>query len=323
VETDVLGEPYRQMTIDLGQDDEGPVCATLVRRGTDNTSDRAVLYVHGFTDYFFHTHVADFYADLGFDFYAIELRKHGRSLRPHQTANYIDDVSTYFEELDRAMEIIRDQDGHRQVLIHAHSTGALTVPLWAHARRADRIVDGMFLNSPFFEFNVPPAMRRVLGPTFAMVAKRKPYALLPTGLNSVYGESLHIDSRGEWTYDLDWKPLGGFGVRAGWLTAIRRAHAQVRAGLDIDVPILIGSSDATYTRTVWDEIAHGADAVLDPAHMTQWGGRLGRHVTMVRFPGGKHDLTLSRSPVREQVFAELKAWINAYLPTPDRATESV
>ncbi len=42
--------------------------ATLVRRGQAEPSARhAVLVVHGFTDYFFHTELADHFAARGFD----------------------------------------------------------------------------------------------------------------------------------------------------------------------------------------------------------------------------------------------------------------
>jgi alpha-beta hydrolase superfamily lysophospholipase len=319
VEEDVLGAPYERMTIDLDPDDEGPVVATLVRRRCPRPTARAVLYVHGYTDYFFQTHLADFYIAQDIDFYAIDLRKHGRSLRSHQTANFVRDVTGYFAELDAALRIIREVDGHSRVLVNGHSTGGLTAALWAHRRRADGVLDALFLNSPFFEFNVPPAMRRVLGATYARVAKRRPYALVPAGLNQVYGRSLHADHDGEWRYDLAWKPLGGFSVRAGWLTAMRNAQIRVQGGLAITVPILVGTSAASYRSTSWSEAAHEADAVLDPSHMARYAPGLGRHVTVVRFEGARHDLVLSRAPVRDAVLAELATWLGAYFPAPAEA----
>jgi alpha-beta hydrolase superfamily lysophospholipase len=159
VDEDVLGAPYERMTIDLGEDDEGAVVATLVRRRCEAPTTRAVLYIHGYTDYFFQTHLADFFVDAGIDFYAIDLRKHGRSLAAHQTANFTRDVASYFTELDEALRIIREVDGHTRVLVSGHSTGALTASLWAHRRRTDGVIDGLFLNSPFFEFNVSAAVR--------------------------------------------------------------------------------------------------------------------------------------------------------------------
>jgi alpha-beta hydrolase superfamily lysophospholipase len=303
------------MTIDLGEDDEGKVVATLVRRRCEPPSHRAVLYIHGFTDYFFQTHLADFFVDAGIDFYAIDLRKYGRSLLAHQTANYTNDIGSYFTELDEALRIIREVDGHTRVLVAAHSTGGLISCLWAHQRRADGVIDGLFLNSPFFEFNVSHTVRMAVGPTFAAIARTRPYALVPTSLNEVYGHSIHADHEGEWHYNLAWKPLGGFTIRAGWLTAIRSAQARLHHGLDIPVPVLIGTSDATYKSNEWSEKAHYADAVLDPADMWRWGPGVGRHVTLVQFAGGRHDLVLSRKPVRDEVFDQLGRWMRAYLPS--------
>ena len=99
---DVLGAPYTSETLRLRPDDEGEVVATLVHRPTARTRRRAVLHVHGFADYFFQTAAADFWVEHGYDFYALDLRKYGRSLRSHQTANYVADLTTYYEELDLA-----------------------------------------------------------------------------------------------------------------------------------------------------------------------------------------------------------------------------
>ncbi|MEV4771751.1 alpha/beta hydrolase [Micromonospora humida] len=319
MEQDVLGPPYERQTIDLGADDEGPVVATLVRRRADRPTGRAVLYVHGFVDYFFQTHLADFYAERGWDFYALDLRKYGRSLLPHQTPNFCRDLSDYFPELDAAAKIIRDEDGHDTLLAMGHSTGGLIISLWAHARRDAAAVDGLVLNSPFFDLNAPWLVRRPLAAAVSRLGRRAPHRVLPFGLGTVYGESLHADHRGEWTYDLAWKPLAGFPVRAGWLTAIRAAQRQLRAGLDIPVPVLVACSTRSFRGTRWHDSAALADAVLDVEHMVRWAPRLGRHVTVARFDGGKHDLVLSGPAVRERVFAEVGRWAEAFLgagPTP-------
>ena len=92
-QTDILGPPYMSETLELAEDDEGAVVATLVRRPADKRRARgAVLHVHGFCDYFFQTGVAEFFTGLGYDFYAVDLRKHGRSLLPHQTPNFVLDL---------------------------------------------------------------------------------------------------------------------------------------------------------------------------------------------------------------------------------------
>ena len=41
---------------------------------------------------------------------------------------------------------------------------------------------------------------------------------------------------------------------------------------------------------------------------------LGRDVTVVQFPGGLHDLVLSKQEIREDVFAKLYPWLRARFP---------
>ncbi|MDG4764340.1 alpha/beta hydrolase [Solwaraspora sp. WMMD406] len=313
MQPDILGPPYEQQVIELDPDDEGPVVATLIRRRADRPSGRAVLYLHGFVDYFFQTHLADHFVRGGWDFYALDLRKYGRSLLPHQTPNFCRDISDYFPELDAAARIIREQDGNETLLVNGHSTGGLIASIWAHARADQGLApDGLFLNSPFFDINAPWLMRRPVAAAVCRVAARTPYRVVRVGLSHVYGQSVHASHRGEWNYDLAWKPLGGFPVRVGWLTAIRRAQKQLRHGLHISAPILLACSTRSFRSLRWHDAATLADAVLDVEHMARWAPRLGRHVTLVRIDGGMHDLTLSRQPARDQVFSELDRWLRAY-----------
>ncbi|MDY7084285.1 MAG: alpha/beta hydrolase [Actinomycetota bacterium] len=314
MEIDVLGPPYERHTIDLGRDDEGEVVATLVRRRADQPSRRAVLYVHGFVDYFFQTHLADFFVERGWDFYALDLRKYGRSLLPHQTPNFARSLTEYFPELDESARIIREQDGHDQLLVAGHSTGGLITSLWSHARQRQGIVDGLFLNSPFFDFNVPWLVKRPLMAATIAATRRMPYRRIPMASLGLYGQSLHSDHRGEWTYDLAWKPVFGFPVTAGWLEAIRRGQKRLRAGLGIDAPVLVACSSRTFRGRAWHDDLRTSDSVLDVEHIVRWAPRLGPRVTIARFDGGMHDLTLSGKEVRVEVFQELARWVDAFLP---------
>jgi len=71
---------------------DAPLVATLVRRRAGRKRRRAVLYLHGWNDYFFQTHLADYVAELGFDFYALDLRRYGRSLRNGHLRGFITDL---------------------------------------------------------------------------------------------------------------------------------------------------------------------------------------------------------------------------------------
>jgi alpha-beta hydrolase superfamily lysophospholipase len=182
VETDVLGAPYEARTIRLADDDEGEVVATLVRLRAATPTNRAVLYLHGFVDYFFQRHLAEFFTERGYDFYALDLRKYGRSLRAHQTANFAQDFTVYDEEIDEAVRIIREEEGHDVLLVDGHSTGGLIAALWADRVRGKGLVQGLFLNSPFFEFNTPWLTRHALNPVINVIGRRNPKSSLPQKL---------------------------------------------------------------------------------------------------------------------------------------------
>ncbi|GGO82380.1 alpha/beta hydrolase [Nonomuraea cavernae] len=304
---------YEITVLPMPPDFEGEVVATLVSRRTE-ASRRAVLYLHGFTDYFFQDHLAEHYLDRGIDFYALDLRKYGRSLLPHQTRGLIRSVTDYFPEIDEAVRVIRRD--HDELTVNAHSTGGLIASLWADRVRGRGLVQGLVLNSPFFDLNVSAPLR--LAADLLKTPLSYTSRPLPLGVSTVYGQSLHSSEQGEWDYDLELKPLGGFAVHAMWLAAVRRAQRRLHAGLAVDVPVLVLASARGLRVRDFVPEARAADIVLDPRQIARWSTSIGPHVTCVRVADGVHDLVLSSEPVRKQVFAEIDRWLNAYVGPADR-----
>ncbi|MFJ5956254.1 alpha/beta hydrolase [Paenarthrobacter sp. NPDC092416] len=310
---DILGPEYSARTIPLQPDAEGDVIATLVSRKCSRPTGRAVLYVHGFVDYFFQTHLADEWVNAGYDFYAVDLRKYGRSLLPHQTPNYTESLQDYDEELDAAVRIIREEDGHDVLVVLGHSTGGLVASLWAHRRRFESVIDALVLNSPWFDLNKPLLQRTVGTAVVDRLANYQPRRQVGA-LGDRYGRSLHASTGGTWDFNLTWKPLEGFPVLAGWLRAIRRGHAELAKGLDIRCPVLVCASTASAAENAPPETINAADIVLNVKHIAERSVRLGRLVTLARIDGGIHDLALSAEPARSQFFREVFRWAGAYVP---------
>jgi len=270
-------------------DYDGEVVATLVRLPAQAAPRGAVLYVHGFIDYFFQRHMAERFAAEGYVFYALDCRKHGRSLRTQQHPCFCKDIHEYFADIDWALGVI-----DAPVLLAGHSTGGLICSLYAHegARRGQ--LRALWLNSPFFEFNAPPERRWQLA-VANWLGALLPFASGKGGIRPDYIEDLHRHWGGEWDFDLNLKPRMGFPLYFGWVRAIRGAQAHLKAGLSIICPVLLMHSDE-------------ADVILDWRHMTRWGPGLGPKVTLAAVPGGVHDLVLSRREIRDALFARLFAW---------------
>jgi hypothetical protein len=86
----------------------------------------------------------------------------------------------------------------------------------------------------------------------------------PLELSPLYGESLHMNFRGEWDYNLEWKPIEGFPpTRAGWIQAIHDALLRLHAGKDVGCPALVICSSRSIQTQKWDAGLHSADSVLD------------------------------------------------------------
>ena len=272
-------------------DYDGPVTATLVRLPHSGAARGAVLYVHGFIDYFFQQHVALRFAQEGYAFYALDLRKHGRSLAAHQHPCFCKELSEYFADLTRALEEIGEP-----VVLAGHSTGGLVCSLYAHhGERRDQIC-ALWLNSPFFDFPVRGARRLKLALGSAL-GRFLPF-LSDRAVNPAYVKSLHRDYGGEWDFDLALKPVNGFPAFFGWLAAIRHGHAKVHAGLHLACPVLAMHSDE-------------ADIILDWRQVARWSRTLAAHVSVLQFPGGLHDLVLSRAEIRDEVFRQLFDWLSS------------
>ena len=280
---------FEALELPAPDDYDGRVAATLVRLPAMDAPRGPVLYVHGFIDYFFQRHMAERFAAEGYAFYALDLRKHGRSLLAHQHPCFCKDVSEYYADISRALEEIGGD-----VLLAGHSTGGLICSLYRHEGERRDQVRALWLNSPFFDWK--DMFRRKLA-VASMLGRFCPFMNNPKAVPPDYVKSLHRNWDGEWDFDLALKPLNGFPAYFGWVRAIFAAHAKVHAGLSLSCPVLSMHSDE-------------ADMVLDWKQVARWSRTLGPNVSVLQFPGALHDLVLSRTEIREELFRQVFSWLD-------------
>ncbi len=303
---------FTSAKIKLPDDGSGKVEATLIKRMAKENTGKAILYIHGFVDYFFQYHLADWANDQGWNFYAIDLRKYGRSLMEHHEPNMINDLREYFEEIDVAVTIIKEEDKNEALIINGHSTGGLISSLYAHYHRNDGLIDGLILNSPFFEFNKPLWFRKTLLPLVAKIGLKFPKIPSPEGLEEGYAKSIHKDYHGEWDFDLTLKPIKGFEVNFGWISAIYFAQRNIQDGLDIHCPILIMYSSKSIKPGKYNTEMHEGDSVLNVEHISRHADIIGSKVRKVEIKNGVHDLILSKSEPREETFKHMAEFLSNF-----------
>ncbi|MDV2468963.1 alpha/beta hydrolase [Acinetobacter chinensis] len=305
---DVLGTGYEQLTLSFPDDYDGKVTATLIRKKATTPTAKAVLYIHGFVDYFFQTEMVEKFNQQGYDFYALDLRKYGRSHLSHQKYYYVKDLNEYNAEIDEALNII-GEEGHTAVLLAGHSTGGLTTTLYAAHHPDHPLIKGLWCNSPFYDFNMPGWKKKLALPRLAALGKHLPNLKFPSELNKFYVQSLHKDLYGEWDFSLEWKKQTYPKVYLSFVTTIFEAQKEIHAGVTLSVPVLVMHSHKTTYPKKFNRDAQSTDVILEVQDIIKYSNKIQSDVNVMTIKDGLHDLVLSEAPVRAQVYEQLFQWL--------------
>ena len=314
---DVLGEDFEARTFPQPDDDEGAVVTTLIRHrpGRAPLPRRprfAVLYVHGWADYFIQTELAQFWTERGAVFYAVDLRKSGRSIRPHQTPCFVESLEEYDEDLDLAVDVIRNVHGAAvPILLVAHSQGGLTTALWT--KRHPGTFLGIVMNSPFLEMHGSSLARAISHPVVTQVARRQSRWPVPIAAPTFYDRTINEHEDGEWTIEPTWRPVPTHPIRPGWVNAVMSGHKRLGSRPELDIPILVMTSHRTVIGSRWREEMRTADVVIDVKQVWRRVPDLGRTVTLAKIQDAIHDVLLSPHPVRDHAYEQIDRWFHGYI----------
>ncbi|MFJ2619888.1 alpha/beta hydrolase [Glutamicibacter sp. NPDC087344] len=318
-EPDLLGEGFTRRTLPLS---DGST-ATLVRhrsarlRLAPPLRGLSVLYVHGWSDYFFQRELAQFLTDAGVDFYALDLRHYGRNLpldaerglSAQFPPGFTTNLEQYFEEFDAALRIITSAHPGTRVVLLGHSTGGLSTSLYA-AAHPDKI-DALALNSPWLEFQASELGRTALSTLLQAARQVNPQRFLPSIDPGFYTRTVSSQFDGEWDYDLAWRPVNGFKITTGFISAVFEAQAKVKKGLQLQMPVLVLLSANHYLLPRWQDAASKSDVALNVQLVAERSLDLGRELHLVRLCDALHDVFLSIPEVRSQAYLDLGAWLAA------------
>lgn len=308
---DIL-EGYEARYVNQGEAFDGPCRSTIIRKLSSTPSGKAYLYIHGFNDYFFQSEMGDRFVDSGFNFYAVDLRRYGRSREPWQYPFNIRNQKEYFNDIDSAISQIIN-DGNTDITLCGHSTGGLTVTLYGAIKGDDIPVDRIVTDSPFLAWNFNAFMRKVAIPVVGFWGKLFKNTKIKQGHCDGYAYSLLKEYYGEWTYNTDWKMIYSPPVTASWVNAISSAQNDIMKNKkNIKVPILVMHSSRKIDGCNYTPEFQTGDAVLDPFMIQDRGVQLGHERVVCAIDSGLHDLILSRKEVRDVAYDSIFSFIRQY-----------
>ncbi len=308
---DIL-EGYEARYVNHGEAFDGPCRSTIIRKLAPEKSKKAYLYVHGFNDYFFQKEMGEIFVDSGFNFYAVDLRRYGRSRQPWQYPFNVRNQKEYFEDIDSALAQIR-RDGNTDITLSGHSTGGLTVAYMAAVKGARIGVNRVVTNSPFLEWNFSPVMRNVGAPFIEFLSKFSKNSMIKQSHCDGYAYSLLKEYDGEWTYNTDWKMIYSPPVTYSWVGSINHAQSELmKRASHITVPILVMHSSRKITGCGYTPVFHTGDCVLDPEMIKKQGEKLGKVRQVCAIDSGIHDLILSSKPHRDAAYDTIFRFIRTH-----------
>lgn len=307
---DFLGPGFEQRTLGGGSD------GTLVRfiggAAASSAGQPALVYVHGWSDYYFNAELAEFAVERGWRFYALDLPAHGRSIGPIGQPGYVPSAARYLDSIDAALGVA-EAEGAGPLVLMGHSTGGLAVALEAQ-RRPERLA-AVVLSSPWLVPHGGWGAGRVLEFALATTAERHPERVLPLPARGYFWRAVAREAGGEWDLRSDFRPRAAFPVRAGWLHAILSAQRELAAGPRVAIPALLLASTKSDTGLLWREHMRSRDAVLSIGPMRRAAASVCSSLDEVLVHGGLHDVLLSPPAVRREAYARLGAWLDGALST--------
>ena len=111
---------------------------------------KLILWISGYNDYFYHTHLNNFNIFNDCDILPITpLDYNINSKYAYSSENYLE----YIHEIDK---IINKNINikYEKIILYAHSTGALIALLYMIYGYLSIIIDKLILNDPFIDFNI-------------------------------------------------------------------------------------------------------------------------------------------------------------------------
>ncbi len=284
--------------------------ATLIYK-TLPYSSKAVVYIHGFNDYFFNEELALKFLEQGYSFFAIDLHNYGRNLKPDSKPYYFTNIEEFDEEISLALSLVRKTFQIENITLYGYSQGALIATLYTNRHHN---VDQLILDSAFFDFYFDSWVEEFALPAVSYIGKFFPSFKIDSDEPNIFAQTLHKNYEGEWEFDLTLKStITNAPVYLGWIHAIYEAQKIIHQKINLDIPVLSLYSNASYHENSPKELLFKGDIVLDVEDIQKFSNNLNDNPKLTThkiIEKAMHGVTLSQPSVRQKAYKEIFTWLS-------------
>jgi alpha-beta hydrolase superfamily lysophospholipase len=266
---------------------------------------KTILWIPGFNDYYYHFFIGEKFLKEGYDIYAITLRRYEEN---NLTPFYTNDLSEYIKDINNLLPYIL-KEKYEKILFYGHSTGALVSILYCNEGLYKKKINGLILNSPFFEFN--------LDIISLLYIKYIVYYLayyFPTFLLRKYDEKVKNSLTSEIIKRFYINPNKKFTclpqVYFGWTRTIILNQTKIQKGeVKLKIPILILHSNNSIYPSI-NKTTENGDDTLNIDDIIKYSTYIGNNVKRISIENAIHDVFCSTEIPRNIAIDKMFDWLN-------------
>lgn len=269
----------------------------------NNGNNNALIWIHGFNDYYYNLFIGEKFLKEGYDIYAIQLRRYSSTNINEKF--YCDNLNEYIQDINNIFPKIIDKN-YKKIVLYGHSMGGLISSIYCKKGLYKDKITHLILNSPFFDFKLSLIEKFFINyivyylsfifPKFLL----RPYDTTKTNyLTQNIQKRFYINNK----YKLNFLPP----VYASWIKTIIDYHNIIKYNnLNLKIPILVLFCDKT---TKFINSNQTGDDTLDVNDIDKYSENLGNNIKKYQFTNSIHDIFSSSINVINKAFNITIYWL--------------
>lgn len=269
----------------------------------NNLNSNALIWIHGFNDYYYNLYIGEKFLKEGYDIYAIQLRRYSSSNIENKF--YCDNLNEYIQDINNIFPKILKKD-YKKIILYGHSMGGLISSIYCKKGLYKDKITHLILNSPFFDFKLSLFEKIFINYIVYYLSYIFPKFLIRSiDINKKNYLTLNIKNRFyvDDKYKLNILPP----VHASWIKTIIDYHNIIKyQNLNIKIPILVLFCDKS---TKFINSNQTGDDTLDINDIDKYSNNLGKNIKKYQFNNAIHDIFSSSLDVINKAFEITVDWL--------------